>query len=57
LGGEGRIDVIFDPNSGEYKKDGNWEAGVPVRDDNYNFNDIKFYDTKKTQRETLGIDI
>ena len=35
IGGEGKIDVIFDPEKGEYKSPDVWTPGVPVVEDNH----------------------
>jgi replicative DNA helicase len=40
LGGEGKIDVIFNPSTGEYEKAEKWIAGVPVIENNYDINKL-----------------
>lgn len=41
LGGEGKIEVVFDPDRGEYKDPQDWSVGVPVVESNH---DIKSLD-------------
>lgn len=41
IGGEGTINVIFNPSRGEYDlEDGGWRSGVPTREENYNLNKL-----------------
>lgn len=40
LGGEGKIDVSFNPNSGEYESPDQWKFGVPVVETNHDVNQL-----------------
>lgn len=40
LGGEGKIEVIFNPNNGEYELAEKWQLGVPVIETNHDFNKL-----------------
>lgn len=40
LGGEGKIDVIFNPESGEYERPEGWNFGVPVVENNHDVNSL-----------------
>jgi len=40
LGGEGKIEVIFNPKTGEYEKPNPWAIGVPVVENNHPLNNL-----------------
>lgn len=44
LGGEGRIDVVWNKDTSEYQEEMEWKLGVPVVDENKNYQDVSKLD-------------